>query len=120
MANQHVPFVQRLLNPGIYPVISPLWDNLGDLGTHKMSSGQMDDKYYAFPMIDYYNNQLTDFTAPPWNKRFGFDQAIKNKNYIEFNSPKEAEYFGTNYKEGLKLLENESGGNWWSRIMSGE
>ena len=117
MANQNVPFVQRLFNPGIFPTIN---NPDGSYSSHKMGWGQSGNKYYAYPNIDYFNGKLTDFSVPPWNRRFAFDEAMKNKNYIEFGSGEEADYFGKNYKEGLKFLENESGGDWWSRILSGE
>ena len=94
----NVPFMQRLTNRYIFPLI----DNPDkSVSSHKMSWGQFGDKYYAYPSVDYFNGKLTDFTIPPWDNNFAFDLALQNNNFIPFNTPEEADFFTKNYKNYL-------------------
>jgi hypothetical protein len=97
----HLNFVQRLLNPYIFPVMEfPKGDPAGDFGTHLMSSGEMDGKGIVFPQIiqDPKTGKLERL-----GMRDAMNHAIKTREYLPFNTPEEADDFGTNYKKYLKI-----------------
>ena len=89
-ANTDKPFVDRILNADKYPSL-----DLGDgrTATHKMAWGEADDKYYVFPTIFYDGEELKEYDPDS-----AFRQAIKTNDYIEFNSPEEADLFSRRYK----------------------
>jgi len=95
--NAEKPFVDRILNRQNYPVLSM---GEGNYATHKMSWGQIGNKYRVFPTIlyDQVGRQLKEF-AP----RDAFNlTTVPNMegldNYIDFDTPEEADYFSKNYK----------------------
>ena len=93
-------FVQRLLNPYIFPV---MYDVLspGDIGTHLMSSGENDGKGFVYPEIiqDPDTGKLQRL-----GRREAMDYALRSGQYLPFNTPAEAEDFGTNYKKYLGIF----------------
>jgi hypothetical protein len=99
-ANKDVPFVRRVNNPEVHPR-SPNPD--GSVSTHLMSSGEADGKYYAYPNMTV--NRGKGKTPSPkggLKKRDGrdaFHHALKSKNYIEFPTEAEADFFARNYKQ---------------------
>jgi len=91
-------FVQRMLNPNIFPVMQNVLTP-GDVGTHLMSSGEFQGKGTAYPEIIQDSNTGKLIRL---GRRAAMDYAIKNKQYLPFDTPEEAEYFGKNYKEIFK------------------
>ena len=94
-------FVQRLLNPHIYPVMRDVLTP-GDIGTHLMSSGEYGGKGIAYPEIiqDTETGQLRRL-----GRREAMDHAVKTGEYLSFDTREEAEDFGTNYKKYLGIYQ---------------
>ncbi len=97
-------FVQRLMNPYIFPV---LWDVLqgGDVGNMMMSSGYTGNsvegtKGFVFPQII---QEKDTGKLKKLGTRQAMDYARKTGEYLEFDTPEEAEDFGTNYKKYLGI-----------------
>lgn len=97
--NRHsnLNFVQRVMSPDKFPVIN---NPDGSVSTHKMAWGSYGNQHVVFPTIVY--DEKTG-TLKDLGKE-AFDYAIKNKQYIPFNNPKEAESFSINYKKGSRLI----------------
>lgn len=91
-ANKQVPFVDRILNPSNYPVRN---NKDGSHSTHLMSVAGVDDKFIAYPELRWVNGK--------WVQNQNPDSALKDKDFIWFNTQKEAEDFSKNYKKGRKL-----------------
>lgn len=91
-ANKQLNFVQRYLHPSQYPVIN---NPDGTYSTHLM--GQMDN--FAFPtIIQDSNGKLVKMSMQD-----AYNYAIKNKQYIQFPSEQDAEWFADNgYKKGTQ------------------
>lgn len=87
-ANAGKTFVQRILRPNDFPVL----EHEGGIATHRMAWGQAGDKYVAFPTVMYDGKGLKDYGDKAW------DHAMQSQNFIEFNTPQEAEWFSKNYK----------------------
>ena len=91
-------FVKRILNPFQYPVL-----NLGardfrgypQSGTHLMSWGGFDGKYYAYPTILYDEDSQT---LTNYGMDRGQREAMDRGEFIEFDTPQEADWFSKNYK----------------------
>ena len=98
--NKAVPFVDRIINKNKYPSLKD--PKTGKDMTHMMSWGESGGKYYVFPTIEMINGKLVDMTESGMNP---FDYALKNKNYIEFDTPDAADYFSKNYKKYWELFE---------------
>jgi len=91
--NKDKNFVQRILKPDVNPVLDE-YAGPGTHGTHLMSWATVGDKHIVYPEI---------IQTPKGDlKRLGRTEArvyaIKNKEYIEFDTPEEADWFGKNYK----------------------
>jgi hypothetical protein len=82
-------FVQRIMRPNDFPTLDL---GNGSVATHRMAWGQMGDKYVVFPTVLYDGKGLKDYGDGAW------DHAIKSGNIIEFDNPKDAEWFSTRYK----------------------
>ena len=91
--NKAVPFVDRIINKNKYPSLKD--PKTGEDMTHMMSWGEVGGKYYVFPTIEMINGKLTNMIESGIDP---FDYALKNKNYIEFDTPDMADYFSKNYK----------------------
>jgi len=95
-ANANKNFVKRIQNPSQYSTVD-MPD--GSVGTHYMSSADVDGKHITFPLIiQNKEGELSRFED--W--REAADYAVRNNEYIEFRTPEEAEWFGRNYKEVWK------------------
>jgi len=90
-ANKEKGFVKRILNPEKYPTL-PLGD--GRSGTHLMSWGKIDDKYVVFPTILYDEGVGLRRFSPSE----ALSHVMQTDNFIEFNTPEEADWFSKNYK----------------------
>lgn len=89
-SNKSKTFVNRILNPEIYPRL-----NLGRGGfaTHGMSWMKVGDKYHVFPTILWDGKNLTKYDP---NEAYNYVK--ETGNYIEFDSPEEADWFSKRYK----------------------
>ena len=97
-ANRTKNFVDRILSPQNYPQIS---NKDGSYSTHLMASGEMNGKHYVFPMITYKDGKLKKWD----NWKDALDYAIKNNEFIDFETPEEAEWFGVKYKSGMPKIQ---------------
>jgi hypothetical protein len=87
-------FEQRIQNP-----VLNMHNKDGTTSTHKMMSFEADGKYYAAPTIVEQNGKLVELT-----KDEAFKYAMKNKEYKEFKTDKEAKDYANNgYKKGTPL-----------------
>jgi hypothetical protein len=93
-SNKQLNFVDRLYNKNKYPKIN---NADGTYSTHKMSSANVGGKAIAFPTIVYDNESKS---LKELDIKQAIDYAIKNKEYIEFKSDAEADFFADN---GYKL-----------------
>ena len=91
-SNQEKNFIQRILKPDVNPVLS-----LGpkEYGTHMMSSAEVDGKNIVYPEII----QMPDGNLKRLGRDEAIDYALKNKEFIEFDNPADALWFGKNYKK---------------------
>lgn len=93
--NKDKNFVKRIIDPDKYPAID---NGDGTHSTHLMAWSNRDDdpeKRIVYPTIvhDEKTNKLTQLSDDD-----AYDYAVKNKEYIEFNSDKKADWFSQNYK----------------------
>ena len=86
-------FVQRIMKPDTSPVLMN-YAGPNTHGTHLMASGEHGGKGIAYPEII----QGEDGNLKRLGRKEAADYAIKNKQYIEFPTPEQAESFGKNYK----------------------
>lgn len=90
--NKDKNFVKRIRNHLDYPSMSL---GKGQFATHKMSTGEEDGRYYAYP-------EVVQEKEGKALKQLGRDEAFKyardKKERIEFPSGKDAEWFATHYK----------------------
>ena len=94
-ANRSKDFVKRILNPEKYPVIKN-YKGSGMGASHQMSWGETDTKrgrkYRVFPNIVHNKGSLKDLGAK------AYKHALSTKEYIQFNTPEEADWFSKKYK----------------------
>jgi hypothetical protein len=91
--NKNLNFVQRIMKPDTSPVLVD-YAGPGTHGTHLMSSGEMGGKGIVYPEIV----QKPDGNLTRLGRREAMDHAVKTGEHIKFDTPKEAEWFGQNYK----------------------
>lgn len=93
--NSSPRFVQRILNPFKAPVAVDDEDPEGQrVMTHKMAWGEADGKYYVFPTVmEDENGQLRNYGDS------AFNEAIRRRDFIVFDSPEDADEFSQRYKE---------------------
>jgi len=89
--NKDKSFVKRIMTPDKYPSLN---NPDGTTSSHLMSWASAGGKFAAFPTILYDGKGLKKFDD--WREAFG--QAQQTGNYIEFDTPEEAEWFSKNYK----------------------
>jgi hypothetical protein len=92
--NARVPFVKRILFPDRSPVVPDPEDPTGKrVMTHKMSWSEADGNVYAYPsvMVDE-TGVLRDYGDA------AFDEALRRRDFIRFDSPEQADWFTKNYK----------------------
>ncbi len=93
LAHKDKQFVQRIINPGSYPTL-----DLGDgkMATHQMEWGEVDTpdgkRYVVYPRVSMQGRKLVDLGDKAWA------YAMKNKDFIEFDSPAKAAWFSRKYK----------------------
>lgn len=92
MRNQDKNFVQRVLNPYIFPQIN---NPDGTYSTHKMAWSTVDGKPVVYPTIIQNDSGALQELAP----KDALDYAMKSGQYIRFNTPDEADWFSQNYKK---------------------
>jgi len=93
-ANKDKGFIKRVLNPEKYPTL----DNKdGTHSTHSMAWGETNGKYVVFPTVLYNGKKLTRYDPSDAWKR-----VYETGNFIEFDTPEEAEYFSREYKQYWK------------------
>lgn len=85
-ANRRKPFVKRMLMGDKQPIYDTI-----DQSTHLMAS--IDN--YAMPTLQYNNGQWNNLTNAGINEVF--DQSIQSNNFIEFNTPQEADTWAKDY-----------------------
>jgi hypothetical protein len=90
-ANKQLPFVQRILNPGIFPILN---NDDGSYSTHSMAWGDGPDGYYVYPTVI----QNDDGSMQRLDGRAAWENATKKKQYIKFQHPEDADWFSQNYK----------------------
>ena len=90
--NKDKSFVKRILNKQNSPVLQ---NDDGTTSTHSMAWGSADGKYYVYPTVllgkDGKLKRYDDSEA--WN------HVMKTGNFIEFNSPEDADWFSRSYKK---------------------
>ena len=84
--NRKKPFVERILMGNRQPVYNTI-----DNQTHLMST--VDN--YAMPLLQYKDGVWTNLVGS--TPRELFDESMKTDNFIEFNSPEEAEAWSKDY-----------------------
>jgi hypothetical protein len=89
MQHSDKSFVQRILNPSAFPTLDI---GNGQYATHKMAWTEANGKYYVHPTVLWDGKSLKDYGKD------AFKHVMKTGNYIEFNSPEEADWFSTKYK----------------------
>lgn len=91
--NADKSFVQRIVNY-MGPQNSPVLDlGNGELATHRMAWNEAGGRYFAYPTVLMgQDGKLKDYGDSAW------DHVVKTGNYIEFQSPQEADWFSKNYK----------------------
>jgi hypothetical protein len=94
-SNKDKNFVQRILDP---TTARPLDRGDGTTSTHSMAWGEADGKYYVYPTVVEQNGELVDISD---KDPLGY--ALKNNEYIEFDSAEEASAFSgdSGYKQRL-------------------
>lgn len=90
-ANKNKTFVQRILHKDKYPTL-PNKD--GSISTHSMAWSEVDGKYIVYPTVLYGGGDKM--------RRFEDEEAVplamESGNYIEFDSPEQADWFSKEYK----------------------
>lgn len=89
--NRNKPFVQRILMGDKQPVFG--FDEQGRPMTHLMTS--IDNFVLPSLQYDQKTQQWNDLREAPLDKMIG--ESLRSNNFIEFKSPEEANWFGTNY-----------------------
>lgn len=92
--HQHIPFVQRILDPGSYPQMDI---GEGQVATHLMEWSDVDTpegvRYLVYPRVRLVDGQLKDYGDR------AFDEAMRTGDYIAFDRKARAAWFSKNYKK---------------------
>ena len=96
--NSDAPFTYRLdkldKKYGI-----PNWEDNGKtFSTHKMAYGNDNIGFFVYPEIQEIDNELVDFTKPPYKFNAGMESALDNENYVRMPDEETAKWFTENYK----------------------
>lgn len=92
MNGRKANFVQRLKDPNRKVITNPD----GSVSTHKLAWAEVDNKIIVYPEIQEINGELVDLSN---NREQALKSALANNDYAEMQSPEEAEWFTTHYKE---------------------
>lgn len=81
------------------PMVIQDWEYPDYTASHKIAydSEPGDRGYRLYPNVQMINGELIDFTNPKYGYDDAYDSADKNHDYI-YVTPKQAEWFGPNYK----------------------
>ena len=90
-ANKSKSFVNRIIN---YQNSPRLDLGGGQYATHKMAWTEADGKYYVYPTVLLQG----DNTLKEYKPDDAWRQVRQSGNFIEFNSPNDADWFSRNYK----------------------
>ena len=104
MRNKDKNFINRALNPDIFPVIRDKENKSQgprSVSTHSMADAEVDGKYISFPTVVQYEGGA--IKRLPMEK--AIDHAIKTNEFLEFPSQEEATWFSKNYKNIWKKKE---------------
>ena len=96
-------FIDRIFVPDL---LDPLQDEQGRDMTHLLSTFEQDGKHFVVPLIQDFGDELR--LLPP---EAAFERAKRRKDFLEFDSAEEAEFFSKNYKAlNTELFKLEAGG----------
>ena len=95
--HKNVKFMNRLINRENYPMIR---NPDGSYSTHRMAWSESEGKYYVFPTMEMIGEELIDLPSAGIDP---FEHAMQNKNFIEFSTAEEADWFSQNYKKYLGI-----------------
>jgi hypothetical protein len=99
-ANTDKNFVQRVVEMQRMPYYNTprIRNNDGSFSTHKMMSGETDDRGIVFPtVVQNPDGSLTELSPDE-----AFEYARANNEAITFSSPEEADWYARNYKTTFK------------------
>lgn len=91
-------FVQRLFLPKLYPRMERPDLGPGNFSTHLMSYGTAGNKYIVYPEIIYDQKTSQLKRLGGWEAQ---DYAIKNNEFIPFDTEEEAANFSQYYKSAF-------------------
>lgn len=94
--NSEVDFIKRLKDPNRQGI--PDWTKFNDVASHRMAWATDNKGAVIYPEVQNINNQLIDFTRPPYHTWAGYNSAVQNRDTIR-TTPQMAEWFTTNYKK---------------------
>jgi hypothetical protein len=103
MQNAQKPFVQRILNRDKFPTLTDDVSTRGGsqpdrVSTHSMAWGEVDGRYVAYPTVMMSpSGQLRRYGA-----KEALGHALNTGNFIEFDTPEDADWFSRNYKQVWK------------------
>jgi hypothetical protein len=89
--NKDKGFVKRILEPDKFPRLDV---GNGHYATHKMAWGKVGDRFMVFPTVLYDGKELQSFTPD-----VAIKHVLETGNYIEFDTPQEADWFSKSYKK---------------------
>lgn len=94
--NNSKRFVKRIMQPFNSPVAIDDEDPEGKrVMTHKMAWGEADGKYYVYPTV--MEDPQNGLTLRNYGKD-AFQEALRRRDFIVFDTPEEADKFSQNYK----------------------
>lgn len=89
--NSDKTFVQRILRPDDFPQLN--WGD-GSYSTHRMAWGESNGKYVVYPTVLMGN----DGGLMDYGPKNAWDHVQQTGNFVQFDNPKDAEWFATRYK----------------------
>jgi hypothetical protein len=94
--NKKKDFVKRILRPGDYPTLDMGKDAEGNAvyASHIMAWGEHGGKAYVYPTVIHKKGKLHRISGSN-----ALRYAIQTGENIEFDDPKEADWFSKNYKQ---------------------
>ena len=115
-ANKNKNFVNRYINPSIFPIIQ---NPDGGYSSELMQSSDN----FAYPTIiqDPKTGTLTNFNNIPYRQKAAYDYAMKNNEAIRFPNEQLAEWFANNgYKSGIKTYTKHKQGGGLTKAQTVE
>lgn len=97
--NSQVDFIKRLLDPD--RALIQDWEIPTNVASHKMSVGNINNTWLAYPEIQNIDGELYDFTDPKNNReKFdAMDSAWDRGDYVVFPTKRAALRYTNNYKK---------------------